>query len=84
MTEEQCGSKSFSCDQPALAVRNLSREATLGRMQIGGQAMGQKAPLRPLKRRGKQTAKASLAKRMAEIHELRKVLSAAEADGRPH
>jgi hypothetical protein len=46
--------------------------------------MGQKAPLRPLKRRGKQTAKASLAKRMAEIHELRKVLSAAEADGRPH
>jgi hypothetical protein len=46
--------------------------------------MGQKAPLRPLQRRGKkQIAKTSLAKRMAEIHALRKRLIAAEARFRP-
>ena len=41
--------------------------------------MGQKAPLRPLRRRGKQTAKTSLAKQMAEIRALRRMLIAAEA-----
>jgi hypothetical protein len=40
--------------------------------------MGRKAPLRP-KRRSKQPAKTSFAKRMAEIHALRKMLIAAEA-----
>jgi hypothetical protein len=45
--------------------------------------MGQKAPLRPLKRRGKHRGKTSLAKRMAEIHVLRKMLIAAEARYRP-
>jgi hypothetical protein len=41
--------------------------------------MGQKAPLRPPKRRGKQTAKTSLAKQMAEIHALRRMVIAVEA-----
>jgi hypothetical protein len=46
--------------------------------------MGQKAPLRPLRRRGRQRFKASLAKRMAEIYALRKRLLLAEARCRPH
>jgi hypothetical protein len=46
--------------------------------------MGQKAPLRVLKRRVRQTAKSGLAKRMAEIYALRKRLIEAEARYRLH
>jgi hypothetical protein len=68
----------FQCDPLTLAVRNLLSENFIRATANWGKIMGQKAPLQPPKRRRKRRAKTDLARLMAEIVALRRVLIAAE------